>query len=438
MPSRAIPDRLRGRDITWPRPTADWPAASRLLAPVAGISVHASGRFPLGRRPPGRLRPSGVGPCRRCPRLGPPRLRTRHNRPRPAGSRPPPSIAHRPPGDLHIGSVRPGIPVPGNSQPTLPLSVEFRQGSRPWEIPLRAPAPRGLVLFRFAEEHSPAETGGWRGPGARAAARLAPVTPLASRSRPGCLGLASAERERKPLSWRPERTPDPGRVWPGPPGGGYGPCGSAERSAPRSRWRVRGSPRGPLRGLFLASQTPTPVRAPEIRGGIEEVLLREVAGEESSRDFDGLPHTRSTAQAPPTPVMARAAERSRLRFDLRSFERGAACQGVSVRESALVCLDKEWPDSGSRGGRALLTLAVGAQGCPPRPISSADPSAAVCPWSEGSAEDFQAVSSDVSWYPCVTPARLAGFRAPDRSGSKDRGERGSMSRGPLVPASSVP
>ena len=156
---------------------------------------------PAGSAPPGRSRA-----LRRCPRLGPPRLaspprpRTRHNRPRPAGLRPPPLKAHRPSGDRLIGSVRPGIPVPpGNSRPALQLSGEFPRGSRPWEIPRRAPAPRGLVLSASRKSTHPQRLvdGGARG--ARAAARLAPVTPLASRSRPGCLGLASAERERKPL-----------------------------------------------------------------------------------------------------------------------------------------------------------------------------------------------------------------------------------------------
>ena len=207
---------------------------------ACGQPVTGSGRGNFRtcvRKIPARSPPAGSAPpersraLRRHRRLGPPRLaspprlRTRHNRPRPAGLRPPPSIAHRPAGDLHIGSVRPRIPVPGNSRPPSSSPGNSPRALALGRFPCEPPAPRGLVLFRFAEEHSPAETGGWRGPGARAAARLAPVTPLASRSRPGCPGLASAERERKPLSWRPERTPDPGRVWPGPSGDGRRPRG---------------------------------------------------------------------------------------------------------------------------------------------------------------------------------------------------------------------
>ena len=143
------------------------------------------------------------------------------------------------------------------------------------------------------------------------------------------------------------------------------PLGSAERSAPRRRPCVRGPPRGPLRGLLFVERTSTLIRVPTNRGGIDEVL-REVAGEESCHDFDGLtPHPFDGPGHADSGHQAGRESASRLRFDLRSLESGAACKGVSVRESALVCLTRSGPTPTAAKAGSAQAGRGRAKGCPP-------------------------------------------------------------------------
>jgi hypothetical protein len=372
MPSRAIPDRLRGQDITRPHPNKDWPSASQLPAPVAGISVRSSGRFPLGRRQPGRLRPNGVGPCaaaRGSVRPG------WHPRPAstPATTGPAPrAYARHPQQRIALRAIdssgRSGREFPYREIPGLPSSSSGNSARALalGRFPCEPPPPAGSCFSASRKSTLPQRLvdGGAREQGSRPGSRLSRPLP------PGpalvAWGLRPLNANVSPFLGVLNGRPTLDGSGPGRPGTAAGreaerlaagqaawgrlwPLGSAERSAPAPAGASAG-PVGRCLAFFSSNEPPPPIVPRQFAAESKRSFFVRWRVRNHPAASTGCPHTRSTARAPPTPVIARPRSASRLRFDLRSFERGAACKGVSVRESALVCLDKEWPYSGSRGG----------------------------------------------------------------------------------------
>ena len=298
MPSPRFPTAYAVRTSRGPtpirtglRPTGLRPASYRLLSrefpyvcPEDSRSVAAS-RVGSARTVSGPCRHRRLGP----PRLAsPPRLRTRHNRPRPAGLRPPPSIAHRPPGDRLIGSVRPRIPVPGNSLSTFSSPGNSARALALGRFPSEPTSPPAGSCFSASRKSTLPQRlvdGGAREQGPRPGLRLS--RSFASRSRPVLGGL------------RPERTPDPERVWPGPSGDGRGPRGSTPRNGPS---RLGGCvPWAPLNAPPPADAPASagpPVRCPDRLRGPDIAWLTTVTAWPSARRLSSGPRRGISRRAP--------------------------------------------------------------------------------------------------------------------------------------------
>jgi hypothetical protein len=248
MPRRVIPDRNCGQDIPRPRPNIAWPAASRIVAPVAEIPAYV-GRTRDECRQPGRLCPSGVGNFAaaggsfRPGWLPAAPLHTRHRHPTAAGRarRCIKRLARR----ARSKSIRSAeYSRCGKYPASLLLSGTIPQGSRPREIAPASPHHSTGSLFplrgisvalgpcRMAEPEASGVPG-------------IPVTSLARPSQPpSSVVLRPLNAARAPPVGVLNGRPDPERVVAVPAGAGSG--SEAGRLAGPSRLGAAVAPRAPL------------------------------------------------------------------------------------------------------------------------------------------------------------------------------------------------